>query len=145
MSLRNVSMVTSPIVNFRLRIAGRGALCSYLLCVCSVAVELTRFAKLKVQSSRYRFSTRTAALPADRLSSPAAPVCSKRAALRRVTRKKRQRRLVDQLASLRKVSPRARASARKTRQDRLPDQKESVASPDQAPGAGRRASGRPRP
>src|SRR6266567_2186868 len=68
----------------------------------------------RVRNSKYKapgtkFPTHTAALPADRLSSRAAPVCSKRAALRRVTRKKRQRKLVDQLASLRKASPRARA------------------------------------
>src|SRR5438132_14258969 len=106
MSLRNVSMVTSPIVNFRLRIAGRGALCSYLLCVCSVAVGLTRFEKLKVQSSRYRLSTRTAAPPAEQLSLSAAPGHSKRAALSGVTTKKRERKVADQLSTIGNANPR---------------------------------------
>src|SRR5438093_5454617 len=109
MSLRNVSMVTSPIVGFRLLIADRGALCSYLLVSARLQLDSCDSRNSKHKAPGTKFSTHTSAPPTDRLLSPAAPAHSKRAALRRVTRKKRPRKLVDQLASLRKASPRARA------------------------------------
>src|SRR2546428_4867956 len=90
-----------------LPVAGHFVLTSFVSARLQLDSRDSRNSKYKAPGTK--FSTRIAAPPADRLSSRAAPVCSKRAALRRVTRKKRQRKLVDQLASLRKASPRARA------------------------------------
>src|SRR6266550_74805 len=90
-----------------LPIAGRFVLTSFVSARLQLDSCDSRNSKHKAPGTK--FSTHILAPPTDRLLSPAAPAHSKRAALRRVTRKKRQRKLVDQLASLRKASPRARA------------------------------------